>query len=93
MISKFRNEIDRIKLEIVTKAMDGELNPTVTLCHHYKREESDMYDRILEYFDYYGYEPHFVLDGSQLMEGDKVKMRVTIKEPEWGSVFYGKIVL
>ena len=94
MSSKFRNEINRIKHEIMAEAMCGKLNPIVTLCDHYKHEESNMYDRILEYFDYYGYKPHFVLSGDILSEGDKVLMRVTVKEPEWkGGAFCGRIVL
>ena len=77
MNNKFRNEINRIKHEIMAEVMCGELNPIVTICDHYKHEECNMYDQILEYFDYYGYNPHFVLTGNILSEGDKVLMRVT----------------
>ena len=93
MNTKFRNEIERIKNEIVRGVMTGNLNPTITLCQAYSRENSCMYDRILDYFDYYGYEPYPILSGNVLSEGDKVLMRVTVKEPELGGAFYGKIVL
>lgn len=91
--TKFRNEIERIKNEIVRSVMTGNLNPTVTLCQAYSRENSCMYDRILDYFDYYGYKPYLILSSNVLSEGDKVLMRVTVTEPEWGGVFYGKIIL